>query len=1138
IGEAHDYNFYVSPPSAMAINSSYYYKEGNLVAPIPSINNEILKFNVNTNGSSKPISVSKLTFNTLKTAIANIENAKIWYGGVNGQLNYAKQVGNIVAKPNGDFTFDANIMLADQSNNYFWLTYDVPVGAQDSEKLDASIVVVTDNNGKEIKFTADESNSSFPDNILGSRITANTFDQKDETVKTCSAVFYDNGGKDGKMIRDKDHTTVIKANDPNSFVRLTFTQLDFGYDAQGSSDFIEIYDGTTLLAQLNHYNQNLQTFTSGSDSLTIKFLLNQDQSFIPTLGGDGWEATVSCVYNCEKNPLLFNATSTTPTCANDYHKVTLNITEGLFPPFNYSINGVFHSSTKETLDTLFKAGSYSINIENNKGCSTANTLSLIDPYSNISNKYYIYPTYPSCNKGEDGIINIGAFTEITPTIQWNTGKETGASFTIPHLKYLEKVAITLTDANSCVVDSVFLNTNDFEGGFDPNNDTSNYLVANAAPVVSDVDFSVGTITQSTIHIKLLNNNANNEIINTAKIAVSNPNYSGKTILPDAIHWIVSPAKAANITPNDTMASALWNNQFSGVLKIKAEPMKGVCRGYMSPETEITIRPLANMVSKDTLSIFKGDSAKITLNLYGSKPFKVLYALAYSNTTDTIHGITTSPYSFYIKNAGDFAIRGVLDSSMTTSVWDSTFTVVIDRVRNVSTVVNDPNCHNQKSKVDFSFVGGKAPYEIHLADTLDDKFSILKTAIPLADTLLANGGYYFRIVDANKDTSAAYTLNVQDTIPQLGTPNISAEDYSIPVNDNPQSFKVNAIPNATSYTWWSSNAVLATTKDNSTTASYTMGINKSGKATIRVIAQNDKGCKSDTSYGITITVIPTAKISITDTRLFYNEKDSIRVSMTGANPWSFAMNHNGMNDTISNIVTPDYFYKISKTAKYYLVYAEDQDKIRANFVSDTIITTIDTITTATVKATSPACIGKKGNITVTGVTGGKTPYRYYYYSSTKGFATLSSDTALLAGNYKVSIIDAAGFEIATPYLATIDNSQAPIAATSITEPINNLKITIDTLQTHVVCKAIAGITKYGWILSPANAGSLKDSNNTSSIQWNANFSGKAVLAVVGVTAEGCISDTSTKVTIQRSGALVSLVSDKTKIYANDSATITA
>ncbi|MEY3451908.1 MAG: hypothetical protein RL711_1734, partial [Bacteroidota bacterium] len=935
------------------------------------------------------------------------------------------------------------ITLADQSNNYLWLTYDVPAGAQDSEKLDASIVVVTDNNGKEIKFTADQNGQTYPDNILGTRTTASVLDQKDETVKTCSAVFYDNGGKDGQMIRDKDHTTVIKATDPNSLVRIAFTKLDFWFDGEYSSDKIEIYDQDIKIATLTKGNSTLQTFTSSSDSLVVKFILNGDPSFFPTQGGDGWEATVSCLFDCEKKPLTFDYTSTPPTCANDYHKVNLKITDGLYPPYHYYVNGAFHSSTKETLDTLLKANYYSFKIENDKGCSATNTLYISDPSS------YIYydnsTTYPSCNKGEDGIINIITYSEsgTTPTIQWNTGKATGTSYTIPNLKYLEKIAITLTDETSCYVDSIYIDTDYFEGGFDPNNDTTNYLVANAAPVVSNLDFTVGAITKSEVSIKLLNNKVNSEENAFAKIAVSNPNYLGKTILPDAINWIVTPAKAANITPSDTTASALWNNQFSGVLKIKAEPMNGVCRGYMSPETEITIRPLANMISKDTLSIFKGDSAKITLNLTGTKPFKVLYALSYSKVTDTIHGITTSPYSFYIKNAGDFAIRGILDSSMTKSVWDSTFTVVIDKIRDVSTVVNDPNCHNEKSKVDFSFVGGKAPYEIHLADTLDYKFSILKTATTLRDTLLSNGGYYFKIVDANKDTSVDYTLNIQDTIPELGTPNITAENYTISVNDNPQSFNVNAIPNATSYTWLSTNAVLAATKDKSTTASYTMGTNKSGKVTISVIAVNDKGCKSDTSYGITITVTPTVKISITDSSLFYNEKDSIRVSMTGTSPWNFAINHNGINDTISNISTPDYYYQINKTAKYYLVYAEDQDKIRANFVSDTIITTIDTITTASVKTISPVCEGKKGKIVVTGVTGGKIPYRYYYYTSTKGFATLKNDTTLYAGSYKVSIIDAAGFEIATPYLVTIDNSQAPIAATSITEPINNLKITIDT-----------------------------------------------------------------------------------------------
>jgi hypothetical protein len=341
IGESHDYNVQIYAPYNMAIRNAYYYKEGNLIAPIPSANNEILKFNITVNGSSNPIGVKKLIFNTNNTDVTNIENAKVWFGGIVDNLSAATQVGTIITNPSGEFSIDADVNLLDESTNYFWLTYDVPTKAKENQSLSASIVSVTDNNGKEIKITEDKNYYTYPGNILGTRKTAGSVAMKNTTIVTCNSTFFDDGGKNG-VYSSNNYTTTFKADSPNSKMKITFNKLSLGTNGE-TSDQIDIYNGSNV--EYTYLNTNLSQFdnsnpyviNSDTDAITI--------AFTPQFQSDGWEAVVSCVYDCKKDSLRFNAVDSVVTCGNEFHKTTIKITAGgSFPPFRYIIKDYYNNN--------------------------------------------------------------------------------------------------------------------------------------------------------------------------------------------------------------------------------------------------------------------------------------------------------------------------------------------------------------------------------------------------------------------------------------------------------------------------------------------------------------------------------------------------------------------------------------------------------------------------------------------------------------------------------------------------------------------------------------------------------------------------------------------------------------------------
>ena len=112
-----------------------------------TINNQILRVNVNLTTGGCDANVSEFTFNTSGDAgtdipATNIENAKLYYTGSSSTFATTTSYGS-VANPNGAFTITGAQTLA-TGDNYFWLTYDVPGSANTDgvtplNRLDASL---------------------------------------------------------------------------------------------------------------------------------------------------------------------------------------------------------------------------------------------------------------------------------------------------------------------------------------------------------------------------------------------------------------------------------------------------------------------------------------------------------------------------------------------------------------------------------------------------------------------------------------------------------------------------------------------------------------------------------------------------------------------------------------------------------------------------------------------------------------------------------------------------------------------------------------------------------------------------------------------------------------------------------------
>ncbi|HBS86623.1 MAG TPA: hypothetical protein DEA97_08715 [Bacteroidales bacterium] len=101
-------------------------------------NNQVIGVQVVTTGSTSPLTINQLSFNTTGTSnpAVDIQNAKLFSTGTSSTFAMTTQVGTTVAAPSGAFTISPAIALQG-GTNYFWLTYDVKPGATPGNVIDA-----------------------------------------------------------------------------------------------------------------------------------------------------------------------------------------------------------------------------------------------------------------------------------------------------------------------------------------------------------------------------------------------------------------------------------------------------------------------------------------------------------------------------------------------------------------------------------------------------------------------------------------------------------------------------------------------------------------------------------------------------------------------------------------------------------------------------------------------------------------------------------------------------------------------------------------------------------------------------------------------------------------------------------------
>ncbi|MCH8330073.1 MAG: T9SS type A sorting domain-containing protein [Bacteroidetes bacterium] len=111
--------------------------------PIGSTENHVITMEIDVDGALNPFDVTSFSITENSTNASNdIENAKIFYGGLSSSYSTSTQFGSTVVSPSGSYTITGTETLLN-GVNYFFLSYDTKSGATGGNVIDAHCTSIT-----------------------------------------------------------------------------------------------------------------------------------------------------------------------------------------------------------------------------------------------------------------------------------------------------------------------------------------------------------------------------------------------------------------------------------------------------------------------------------------------------------------------------------------------------------------------------------------------------------------------------------------------------------------------------------------------------------------------------------------------------------------------------------------------------------------------------------------------------------------------------------------------------------------------------------------------------------------------------------------------------------------------------------
>ncbi|OEK07022.1 hypothetical protein BFP71_05025 [Roseivirga misakiensis] len=667
--------------------------------------------------------------------------------------------------------------------------------------------------------------------------------------------------------------------------------------------------------------------------------------------------------------------------------INLTVSGGAGPyTFNWS-NG----STAEDLSGL-TAGSYTVVITDNNGCTITDTYAITDPpVLTLTSS----ATDVSCFSAGDGAIDITPVGGEGPyTFAWSNGATTEDLSGLGPGNY----TINITDSRGCSTNQSFVINEPSQLGLIYS--TNNVSCFGSADGDIDITVSGGTAP----YTYAWSNSSTGEDLNSlvaGDYTVIVTDANGCTI--NETITVTEPSAPLSNTATVIDISCFGGSDGS----IALNPVGGTAPYTYSWNTGSTNKDIFGLSDGSyQVTITDANGCQIVENYTISMPTALLVSGSQTNvlcngnamgTVDLVVSGGTAPYTYSWSNGETTEdISSISAGTYNVTVTDSrgcainrNFTITEPLALNVTSNIVDVACFGDADgSIDVSVSGGIGPYTYAWSngETTQDLFNI------------SGGTYTLTITDGNA-CQETFTYTVQEPSAPLSVSGVVVDETCF--GDNQGAIQLTVAGGTGPYTYaWNQGA---TTKD----------LSGLGRGVYQVTVTDNNGCTIQSDFTITgpnaITVIE----AITDVSCNGQADGAIDLQLSGGTgPYTYLWSDGALTEDRTNLTPGNYSVTIT-------------DNNGCATVGNYTVTEPAALTIGH-SITDVSCFGESNGAIVVNVSGGTLPYSYAWNNG----ETTKDLSALSGGSYELTVTDNNGCIITETFV--VDEPVALNATATITD----------------------------------------------------------------------------------------------------------
>jgi SdrD B-like domain/GEVED domain/PKD-like domain len=568
-------------------------------------------------------------------------------------------------------------------------------------------------------------------------------------------------------------------------------------------------------------------------------------------------------------------------------------------------------------------------------------------------------------------------------------------------------------------------------------------------------------------------------------------------------WTLQSGGQFLTLPTKDTVDILWSNSGNHVLKITDTNADGCST---TTEFNVSIQPRPTLSVAANNPCLDDDLTLTTTTDGGVSPYTYTWKKGATSLSETTNILTISPAT--LADAGIYNVT-VTDTKGCSATASTNATV--KPLPNGTISASSPVCVG--SNVTLTATGGTS-----YAWSGPRSFTANTNIAVVNDVKTNNSGVYnVTITDNNACT---LVLNKTITVNQNPVTNAIQGDIT-PCASNIYTYFITKKIGMT-YSWTLSSGGVFISQTDKDSVQVNWSNVASGPHTISLIETDANGCF--TTNKTNVTIVPQIKVlAQSGTSICGGNQVNLAASTSsGTTPFNFSWT--STTGFISSAQNPSLGAASPTLEGTYYVSVTDANGCIS---TDSTKVLIKNLPTGTIASNGPVCKGNTLNLTATGGV-------LYSWAGPNGFTSLqqnpnrfSVDTTM-SGTYSVTITDLNNCSIVKTIDVTVTNPPLKLTVFGKNTPCAN------SVEKYFITEKI-GHT-YIWSLATGGTIVSSPSNDTISVQWNANAGGPHFLKVLETDANGCSTESVLNINTQPSPSV--LAGNNGPICTNENITLTS